>query len=44
MGAPGAGRGRLRIRAVFERFTESSIKSVMLAQQESKLFGSPQVR
>jgi hypothetical protein len=44
MHAPGAGRARLRISAVFERFTESSIKSVMLAQQESKLFGSPQVR
>ena len=44
MVAPNTGRARLRISAVFERFTERAIKSVMLSQQEAKLFSSPQVR
>ena len=34
----------LVIYAVFERFTETSIKAVMLSQQEAKLFYSPSVR
>ena len=42
--APNEGRARLRVNAVFERFTERAIKSVMLSQQEAKLFSSPQVR
>ena len=37
-------RRSLVIQAVFERFTELSIKAVMLSQQEAKLFHSPQVR
>ena len=37
-------RGSLVISAVFERFTERAIKSVMLAQQEAKMFASSQVQ
>ena len=43
MYAPNARRG-IVIQAVFERFTESSIRAVMLSQQEAKLFHSPQAR
>ncbi len=43
MYAPNARRS-LVIHAVFERFTESSIRAVMLSQQEAKLFHSPQAR
>jgi hypothetical protein len=40
-----AGRSRtiLKVQAVFEKFTERSIKSVMLAQQEAKLLGASEV-
>lgn len=36
-------RAPVRVNAVFERFTERAIKSVMLAQQEAKMFASAQV-
>eukprot|EP00955_Chlamydomonas_euryale_P088828 364416-Chlamydomonas_euryale.AAC.9 len=40
------GRGRsdgLRVNALFEKFTERSIKSVMIAQQEAKWLGASEV-
>ena len=39
-----AGRVRQVVSAVFERFTERSIKSVVIAQNEAKNMGSPEVR
>lgn len=36
-------RGSVRVTAVFERFTERSIKAVLLAQKEARMFGSAQV-
>ena len=42
-GAYGARVGRLRVSAVFERFTERAIKAVMLAQQEAKAQGRSEV-
>lgn len=33
----------VRVQAVFEKFSERSIKSVMFAQQEAKNLGSPEV-
>lgn len=33
----------VKVQAVFEKFTERSIKSVMIAQQEAKLLGSQEV-
>jgi ATP-dependent Clp protease ATP-binding subunit ClpC len=41
--ACGARVGRLRVSAVFERFTERAIKAVMLAQQEAKAAGRSEV-
>lgn len=38
-----AGRRNLKVKAVFEKFTERSIKSVMIAQQEAKNFGATEV-
>mmetsp|Transcript_10026 Transcript_10026/g.21446 ORF Transcript_10026/g.21446 Transcript_10026/m.21446 type:complete len:958 (+) Transcript_10026:149-3022(+) len=37
------GRKALRVAAVFEKFTERSIKSVMISQQEAKLLGASEV-
>jgi hypothetical protein len=37
-------RGVVAVTAVFERFTERSIKAVMMAQQEAKLMGASEVR
>lgn len=31
------------VRAVFEKFSERSIKSVMIAQQQAKELGAPEV-
>lgn len=39
----GPRRGSVRVTAVFERFTERSIKAVLLAQKEARMFGSAQV-
>lgn len=39
----GVGRRALVISAVFERFTERSIKTVLLAQQECRSLGTPEV-
>jgi hypothetical protein len=36
-------RGKLTVNAVFEKFTERSIKSVMIAQQEAKNMGAGEV-
>lgn len=33
----------VRVHAVFEKFSERSIKSVMFAQQEAKNLGAPEV-
>lgn len=33
----------VRVTAVFEKFSERSIKSVMFAQQEAKNLGAPEV-
>lgn len=41
--ARAAGRRILKVEAVFEKFTERSIKSVMIAQQEAKLLGATEV-
>jgi len=41
--APRARRA-LVVRAVFEKFTERSIKAVMIGQQQARLFGAPEVR
>jgi hypothetical protein len=35
----GPGRGRVAVRAMFERFTEKAIKVVMLAQEEARRLG-----
>lgn len=37
-------RTTLRVQAVFEKFSERSIKSVMIAQAEAKAFGTQEVR
>jgi hypothetical protein len=37
-------RGVLHVSALFEKYTERAIKAVMLAQQEAKSLGSPEVR
>eukprot|EP00955_Chlamydomonas_euryale_P044337 352861-Chlamydomonas_euryale.AAC.17 len=42
-GAPPPRRG-LRVNALFEKFTERSIKSVMASQQEAKALGAAEVR
>jgi hypothetical protein len=36
-------RSAVSVRAVFEKFTERSIKSVMLAQQEARQMGATEV-
>lgn len=37
-------RRTVTVKAVFEKFSERSIKSVMIAQQEAKNFGASEVR
>lgn len=37
-------RSGVRVQAVFEMFTERSVKAVMLAQEEAKALGLKQVR
>lgn len=39
----GAGRRRLVTTALFEKFTERSIKSIMIAQAEARAFGAQEV-